>query len=491
MSSSKLLTAPVNITLKNMTIPMMYGLALLMSFNIVDTLYVSMLGTESLAAFSFTFPITFTLISLAIGMGIGVSAVVARTLGEKNKEKARQHSSVSLGLSAVFIYGLAMLGLYFHDGIFSAIGAQPSNIDIIDLYMTPWLFGSLFIIMPIVGNSVMRASGDTKTPAQVMGIGAILNAVLDPIFIFGFGPIPEMGIEGAAIASIIASAVSCVLVFYRVTFTYHMLGWNYNFTQIKESCNKVLSIALPAAASNMMTPISSSILTAIVATYGSEAVAAFGVGSRIESFSVIVVLALSMTLPPFISQNFGAGQYSRVKKAYYSSIRFVMLLQAVIYIILFLCSSLIANAFAEDEKVIEIIVLYLMILPLSHGFGGITILTNSSLNALHRPMISVGLNIVRLFVLMLPLAYLGGYIDEINGLIIGVSLSGVLTGIVAFIIMKINLKKLLGNNDQKVTCPSTENESIENDIIENDIIENDIIEAKNIEATSTKTGQPS
>lgn len=452
MSSSKLLTAPVNSTLKNMTIPMLYGIALLMSFNIVDTLYVSMLGTESLAAFSFTFPITFTLISLAIGMGIGVSAVVARTLGEKNKKEARQHSSVSLGLSAMLIYGLAMLGLYFHDDIFSLIGAKSNNIDIIKLYMTPWLFGSLFIIMPIVGNSVMRASGDTKTPAQVMGVGAILNALLDPIFIFGLGPVPEMGIEGAAIASILSSVVSCIIVFYRVTVTYQMLGWSYNFSQIKTSSRKVLAIALPAAASNMMTPISSSVLIAIVATYGSEAVAAFGVGNRIESFAVIVVLALSMTLPPFISQNFGAGQYSRVKKAYYSSIRFVILLQAIIYILLFAFSSVIANAFAEDAKVIEIIILYLMIIPLSHGFGGITILTNSSLNALHKPMISVGLNIVRLFILMLPLAYLGGYIDDVNGLIVGVSLSGVLTGILAFVIMKINLKKLLGNNDQTINC---------------------------------------
>ena len=456
MNPTMLLTAPVNATLKNMTIPMLYGMVLLMSFNIVDTLYVSMLGTESLAAFSFTFPVTFTLISLAIGMGIGVSAVVAKTLGENNKERARQHASVSLGLSAILIYTLAMIAWFYHDAIFSLMGAKPENLKIIGLYMTPWLFGCLFIIMPMIGNSVMRASGDTKTPAKVMGIGAILNAVLDPIFIFGVGPLPAMGIEGAAVATLIASIVSCIIVFYRVTNTYNMLGWGYNMAQIKESAIKVLTIALPAAASNMMTPISSSILTAMVASYGSEAVAAFGVGSRIESFAIIVVLALSMSLPPFISQNFGAGSYKRVKQAYYSSIRFVMLWQAAIYVLLFVFSSAIARAFAKDEKVIEIIILYLMILPLTHGFGGITILTNSSLNALHKPMVSVGLNIIRLFVLMLPLAYLGGYLNEINGLIIGVSLSGAMTGIVAFIIMKIHLKQLLGNCDERNDCPEQE-----------------------------------
>ncbi|WP_435274335.1 MATE family efflux transporter [Psychrobium sp. nBUS_13] len=452
MNPATLLNAPVNSTIKNMTIPMLYGMILMMSFFIVDTLYVSMLGTDALAAFSFTFPVTFTLISLAIGMGIGVSAVVAKTLGENNKERARQHSSVSMGLSAVLIFSLAMIGWWQHDFIFTLMGAKEENLVLIRQYMSPWLFCSLIIIMPMIGNSVMRASGDTKTPAKVMGIGAVINAVLDPIFIFGFGPIPAMGIEGAAIASILSSVVSCVIVFYRVTYTYDMLGWGYNFAQMKESASKVLTIALPAAASNMMTPISSSILTAIVATYGSEAVAAFGVGSRIESFAMIVVLAMSMSLPPFISQNYGAGHYKRVKEAYYSSIKFVMVWQAAIYLVLLVFSSMIANAFADDKSVVEIIVLYLMLIPIAHGFGGITILTNSSLNALHKPMASVLLNIIRLFVLMLPLAYLGGYIDDIRGLIIGVSLSGVFTGLIALILMRMNLKQLLGDCDERNDC---------------------------------------
>lgn len=456
MNPSTLLNAPVNSTIKNMTIPMLYGMVLMMSFYIVDTLYVSMLGTEPLAAFSFTFPVTFTLVSLAIGMGIGVSAVVAKTLGENNKDRARQHASVSMGVSAILIFSLAMIGWWQHDFIFTLMGAKPENLPLIYDYMAPWLICSLIIIMPMIGNSVMRASGDTKTPAKVMGIGAVINAALDPLFIFGLGPVPAMGLQGAVIASIIASVVSCIIVFYRVTHTFDMLGWGYSFAQIKESATKVLAIGLPAAASNMMTPISSSILTAIVATYGSEAVAAFGVGSRIESFAVIVVLAMSMSLPPFISQNYGAGHYKRVKQAYYSSIKFVMVWQAAIYLVLLVFSGMIAEAFADDKSVVEIIVLYLMIIPISHGFGGITILTNSSLNALHKPMASVGLNIIRLFVLMLPLAYLGGYIDDIRGLIIGVGLSGVLTGIIALLLMRKNLKELLGDCDERNDCHDTE-----------------------------------
>jgi len=436
MKSNKLLSGPVNSTLKEMTIPMMFGLVLLMSFNIVDTFYVSMLGTESLAAFSFTFPVTFTLVSLAIGMGVGVSAVVARTLGQKDHDLARQHASVAIGVSAILIYTLAMVGLLFIEQIFGAMGANSDNLVYITSYMTPWLLGCLIIIMPMIGNSVMRASGDTKTPAKVMGIGALINAILDPIFIFGFGPVEAMGIKGAAIASILASVVSCSIVYYRLTVSFKMIGWDFKMNQIIDSTRKLMAIGLPAAASNMMTPISSSIITAIVAGYGTEAVAAFGVGTRIESFAVIVVLALSMSLPPFISQNFGAGQIDRVKQAYTASIKFVMLWQGALYVLLFIGASPIANLFADDPQVVEIIMLYLMIIPVVHGLVGITILTNSSLNAMHKPMSSISLNIIRLFVLAIPCAYIGGYFGDIQGLIIGVAIAGGLTGLVAFAIIR-------------------------------------------------------
>ena len=440
MNSSVLLTAPVNSTLKSMTVPMMFGLVMLMSFNLVDTFYVSMLGTQALAAFSFTFPITFILVSLAIGLGIGVSAVVAKTLGQQNKQLARQHATVALVVSALTIYSIAMIGLMLLDPIFGAMGASSQHVLLISLYMGPWLFGCLFVIMPMIGNSVMRASGDTKTPAKVMALGALLNAILDPIFIFGWGPIEAMGIAGASIASITASLVSCGLVFYRLIVTYNMLGWGYSLSQALDSAKQVLAIAIPASASNMMTPISSSIVISMVAGYGSEAVAAFGVGTRIESFAVIVVLALSMSLPPFISQNFGAGQFERVRQAYSSSIKFVILWQLAIYAVLFSCSQWLANLFADDPKVAEIIVMYLMIVPIVHGLAGITILSNSSLNALHKPMVSIGLNLIRLFVLLLPLAYIGGELGQIKGLLVGVTIAAGLSGCIAWLIMSRQLR---------------------------------------------------
>jgi putative MATE family efflux protein len=425
-----------------MTIPMMFGLIMLMSFNLIDTFYVSMLGTQSLAAFSFTFSITFGLISLAIGLGVGVSAVVAKTLGQKKLVLSRQHATIALVISSVMIYSLAFLGLFFLQHIFSLLGASDTQIDLIRQYMTPWFLGSLVIIMPMIGNSVMRASGDTKTPAKIMALGALLNAILDPILIFGFGPITEMGIAGAAIASILASAISCAAVYYKLIVSYKLLGWGYSVKQGVDSAKQILKIALPAAASNMMTPLSSSILIAMVANYGSEAVAAFGVGSRIESFALIVVLALSMSLPPFVSQNYGAQQYQRVRQAYFTGVKFVLIWQAFIYMVIFATSDLLAKGFATDPKVAQLIGLYLMIIPLSHGLVGLTILSNSTLNALHKPLVSMNLNIFRLFLCLLPCAYIGSVLAGVSGIIIGVACASGVVGFIAFAIMVKELNKL-------------------------------------------------
>ncbi len=442
MSSSTMLQSPVNRTLKNMTLPMMFGLVMLMSFNLIDTYYVSLLGTQSLAAFSFTFPVTFTVISLAIGLGVGISAVVAKTLGQQDKILASQQASIALILAAILIYTLALIILFLMSPLFQTMGANQLQIELISLYMFPWLLGCVFIIMPMIGNSVMRASGDTKTPAKIMATGALINALLDPLFIFGYGPVPAMGLTGAAIASILASIVSCLLVFYKLKFSYDLLGWGGSFAQVCKSAKLVLSIGLPAAASNMMTPISTSIIIAMVAQHGAEAVAAFGVGSRIESIAIILVLALSMSLPPFVSQNFGAGQFSRVKQAYFNAISFAIVWQLLIYVLLWLSADKLAQLFAKDPEVIKIITLYLAIIPLAHGLVGITILSNSSLNALHKPMISLGLNVMRLFVFLLPCAYIGAQLGELMGMMIGIAIAAALSGVLAFYMMSKQLTKL-------------------------------------------------
>ncbi|MBQ4863264.1 MATE family efflux transporter [Pseudoalteromonas sp. MMG013] len=419
-------------TLKRMTIPMIFGMITLMMFNLVDTFFISMLGTEQLAAVSFTFPVTFTVISLAIGLGIGTSAVIAKALGSGNIEEARFDATVALLMSAVFVFLLSLIGFLLIEPIFSRLGANQDVMPYIYDYISIWFLGSVFLITPMIGNSVLRASGDTKTPSYIMGLAGLINAILDPLLIFGVGPFPELGIKGAAIASVIAWSVAVAIILYLLAIKKRLLSVNPGQQGVLSASKKILKIGFPAAGANMLTPIAMAVMTAIVASYGPQAVAAFGVGSRIESIASLVVLALSMTLPPFVSQNYGAQNFDRVKQAYKSSLKFVMYFQFAIYAVLLASSSLISRTFGNDPEVIRVIELFIYILPLSYGFQGVIILTNSSLNALHKPMNALVLSVVRLFVFYVPLAFVGSHFWGLQGLFIGAAFGNLLTAIVSY-----------------------------------------------------------
>ncbi|MDF2179324.1 MATE family efflux transporter [Aliiglaciecola sp. CAU 1673] len=432
-SKPDLIHGPIAQTLRAMTVPMILGMVMLMTFGLVDTFFVSLLGTDQLAAISFTFPVTFTLISLNIGLGIGTSATIARFLGAGKSHLAKEYGTGALMLSFLLVGVLAVIGFFTIEPIFRLIGATETEMPYIRDYMQVWYLAGALLAMPMVGNSVLRASGDTKTPSIIMAFGGLINAVLDPLLIFGWGPFPALGIQGAAIATLIAWAVGCTYIIYLLAIKRGLiLPRLLTLAELRMTSKDILKIGLPAAGANMLTPLATGVLTAIIAGYGSEAVAAWGVGGRLESIACIVVLALSMSLPPFISQNYGAGRLDRVKDGYLMCLRFVMLWQIGIFLLMWFASPLIAMAFAEEQKVAELIRLFLMVVPLGYGLQGVIILTNSSFNAMHKPMSALLLSILRLFVFLVPISYLGSQLYDLPGMFWAGVLANLLTACLAF-----------------------------------------------------------
>lgn len=427
-----LTSSNVNQTLISMTVPMILGMIMLMSFGLIDTFFVSMLGTEALAAISFTFPVTFTLISLNIGLGIGASAVIGKLRGQKALTEAKETANASLMIGVALVGVLAIIGSFTVKPIFSLLGADSSLMPLIQDYMLVWYASGVLLAIPMIGNSVLRASGDTKTPSLIMAAGGGVNAALDPLLIFGWGPFEGLGIQGAAWATLIAWLIGAVwvlrlLIVQRKLVLPHFLS----FQKLKSYGQSVMRIGLPAAGANMLTPIAGGVMTAIVAVYGAEAVAAWGVGNRMESIANIVVLALSMSLPPFISHNIGAGKVHRVKQAYKTVLLFVVVWQLIIYALIWALSPAIAEIFARDEAVAALIATLLSIVPLGYGLQGVIILTNSSLNAMHLPMGALWLSILRLFVFYVPFAYVCSQWFGLQGLFWGCVLANLIMACVS------------------------------------------------------------
>lgn len=429
-----LLQDPPGQVLRRMTGPMIIGTITMMLFNLVDTFFVGQLGTAPLAAVSFTFPVTFTVISLSIGLGIGTSAVVARFQGENKPEEVKRISTHAILLAAILVFVLSMLGYATIYPLFTALGAEPELIPLIHDYIGIWYLGVCFVVIPMNLNSSMRALGNTLVPSLVMGGAGIINGILDPLLIFGLGPFPELGVKGAAIATVISWATACIALFFTPTVQHKLIQFEMpRWAQVKNSWRMLLRIAIPAAGANMLTPISAAIVTAMIAQLGSEAVAAFGVAARVESIAMIVILSLSMTLPPFVSQNFGANRFDRVREGITKAFIFSLGWQLFIYLILFIAAPFIAEAFSDHPDVIENITLWLRIVPLAYGAQGVVILTNSSMNALHKPMRAVVLSVVRLFIFYIPFAYVGLQLDQWEGLVICLALGYFLMGCISAI----------------------------------------------------------
>jgi putative MATE family efflux protein len=424
-----LLNAPIRPTLLRMTAPMMLGIVSLMLFNLADVWFVSRLGTEPMAALAFTFPVTFAVVSLAIGLGVGTSATLARLIGSGGGASVARLASDNLLLACVLMVAVGGGGQFLIEPLFGLMGAAPELLPLIRDYMQIWFAGSLFLVLNMVCNSTFRASGDTRLSATIMLLSSLLNMLLDPLLIFGWGPLPASGIAGAALASVLAWSVTTLLAAHLLHRRKRMLlltlpPWRV----LLDHWRQLLSISLPASLSNMMTPLANGVLTALVAQHGAEAVAAFGVGARIESLALLFCLALSMTLPPFISQNFGARQLHRVRAAYRGATRFALLWQLLVFVLLVVFSGPLSRLFSADPEMARWLRLWILIVPAGFGFQAVTFLSASSFNALHQPLRAMRISLFRLFLMYI---HLGSRLFGLTGLFAALVIANVITALVA------------------------------------------------------------
>lgn len=427
-----LLTAPISQVLRKMTIPMVFGMVAILMFNLVDTFFISLLGTAALAAISFTFPVTFGVNCITMGIGIGLSTNIARLLGQGDNKQAAHFTSHGLLLAIVLITLASIFGLFTISPLFRILGAETHLIPLIKEYMWIWYLAIPLLVIPMAGNSAIRATGDTKTPAKIMMLAGAINGILDPLLIFGYGPFPELGIQGAAIASGVSwlGATCCSL--YLLNHREHLLALP-NPRRILDDWKQILKIGTPAGISTAMTPLSGAVLMMLLATHGTAAVAAYGAAQRIESLLLLVVMSLTSALTPFMAQNLGAENFQRSYQALFLSMRFSILFQLLIFIMMVPLSIPLAALFGREESVNDLIWLYLVIVPVSYGFQGIIMLLVSSLNAMHLPLKAFYWSFMRLFIFTLPAAWLGSILYDIQGLFAGIAIGNIVGGILGYL----------------------------------------------------------
>ncbi|NAX17509.1 MULTISPECIES: MATE family efflux transporter [unclassified Vibrio] len=426
-----LLTAPIPNVLTQMTIPMIFGLIAILMFNLVDTFFISLLGTESLAAISFTFPVTFAVNCITMGIGIGLSTSIGRLLGQGDAKNAARFSSHGVLLAVVLVTFASILSLLTIKPLFLLLGATDDLIPLIEQYMQVWYLTIPLLVIPMAGNSAIRATGDTKTPAKIMMLAGCINGLLDPLLIFGYGPFPELGIQGAAIASAFSWLGALCGSLYVLIKREKLLAWPY-FPTLWHDWQQILKVGTPAALSNAMNPLSGALLMIMLASHGTAAVAAYGAAQRIESILILVLMSLTSALTPFMAQNIGAKNIERSFAGLFLSMRFSIVFQLMIFAMMVPLSIPLSALFSQEPSVRDLLWHYLLVVPLSYGFQGIVMMLVSGLNALHQPMRAFQWSVMRLFVFTLPAAWLGSYLYDVEGLFIGIAAGNTLGGLLGY-----------------------------------------------------------
>ncbi|RNF69974.1 MATE family efflux transporter [Marinomonas rhizomae] len=411
----------------SMTWPMLFGVLSLMSFQLVDSAFIGQLGLLPLAAQGFTLPIQMIVIGLQVGLGIATTAIISRALGAGNTRYAKQLGGLVLMMGSVGIAFFSVIIWLLRHPILALLSAPDSVYPVIDSYWPHWLLSAWVGALIYFYYSICRSNGNTMLPGIMMIVTSVLNLVLDPIFIFTF----DLGLNGAAMATTLAFGLGTLIVAPKVARK-HWITFDWKDLNIGKSLGAIGHIMGPAMISQLLPPVSSMLATKLIAGFGTAAVASWALGSRFEFFSIVAVLALTMSMPPMVGRLLGANRIQDIRTVVSISIRFILLFQFCVALLTFVLAGPLARLMTSEQAVSDILTWHLIIVPVSLGALGICMLMVSVCNALGKSYVALTISTLRLFAFFLPCLWLGAELAGLKGIFIGVLIGNLFAGMCAW-----------------------------------------------------------
>lgn len=409
------------------------GLVAIFSFEVVDLYFISRLGDAPLAAVSFTFPIIWLVYGIGIGFEAGTASVVSRAIGRSDDARARRLTTDSAMLATAVLGVIGIIGLNTIGPVFGLLGATPELMPMIRDYMQVWYWLAPLDACLWTCLASLRARGRADLEARVITTAAVLNLALDPIFIFGLFGFPRLEIMGAALATLVANGLMLGFALWFLAARLQVFASPFApLAAILGSWRHMLSIGLPAIFTNTIIPFSSAIVVSMIAAYGVDAVAGFGVAARIEPFALLAFYSLSAVSSPFFGQNFGAGHFDRLFEARRLITRFCVGYGLLLAVLLALLAYPLTGLFTESESIRNVAVHYIWLVAWGYGAHGIVMSMNAAFNGTGRPIPAVVISVSRVIVLFLPLALLGRWLLGLEGIFAATTICNVLLAVVAW-----------------------------------------------------------
>lgn len=412
---NKMGVLPIGKLLVSMSVPMMLSMLVMALYNIVDSIFVSWISEKALTAVSLAFPVQNLMIAFAVGAGVGLNSILSRRLGEKNDQAVNR----AAGNGFVLFFGMYLIfllfGLFFTGVFFTAQTSDPEILEAGVQYLTICCLFSFGSFGQIACERMLQSTGKTVFAMATQLIGSVVNLVLDPIFIFGLGPIPAMGVSGAALATVtgqIVAMASALLMNIKLNreIQFKLSYLRPHWGTIKDIC----TVGVPSIVMQSIGSVMTFGLNKILMSFTSTATAVFGVYFKLQSFVFMPVFGLNNGLVPIVSYNYGAGHKERIQKTIRLSMILALAIMLVGTAVFQIFPGALLSFFKPSEAMIAIGIPALRLISVSFVFAGISIIAGSVFQALGNGMLSLMISIVRQLVVLLPAAWLLGQSGNVD-----------------------------------------------------------------------------
>lgn len=429
-----------------LAVPSVLSMFIQSLYNVVDSIFVARLSEDALAALSLAFPIQTILIAVAVGTGAGVSSLISRMLGQGDGRRASNAAEHVLFLA--FVYGLAagIIGVFFSRNLIEFFTGNEVLIDYGSRYIRIILIGSTAMFIPMIANHILRGEGNAFIPMITMLIGSILNIILDPLLIFGYGGFPRMGVEGAAIATVfarVASGMFVVLMLFRGNNQVKLDIRNFRFDL--SIMRQIYQVGFPAMVMQILASFMIGGLNIILAGYSTMAIAAMGIYFRLQSFVFMPVFGLNHGYLPIVGYNYGQNNPERMKK----TIKYGMIIGFAFttagFVIFQTMTIQLLRLFSDNPELLRIGNRALKTISLSFPIVGPAVVGATTFQAIGRGMPSLILSLLRQIVLILPLAFIMGRIGGLDLLWYSFPIAEAAAAVMMALWLKATLNKVFGS----------------------------------------------
>jgi putative MATE family efflux protein len=420
------------------SLPATAGMLVMATYNIVDTIFVGILGSEAIAALSIAFPFQMLLGALGIGTGVGAASLISRSLGAGRHDVAVKAVGQVITLS--FIYGLliALAGFFYLEPILTLFGATPDILELTAEYVIVITSGSVMFFLIMSLNNVVRGEGNPRLSMYVMIISAVINIILDPIFIFALG----MGVQGAAVATVLAKIAGVSIMLYYFISGRGSIKICFACLRLHPATiGQIYVIGFPAMIMQISTNISLVIANNILALYGHLAIAALGLIFRLFMFALMPVIGISQGLLPIIGFNFGAGKMDRIREALIKGVMLSTGLVTMFGILYFTWPTLFLSIFSREAELVALGSRALRIMVIMFPFIGAQVVFATFFQAIGKGMPSLLLSILREVILFVPFMFLFSGMFGLDGIWISRPVSDLLAFLVTSILISAELKR--------------------------------------------------